>query len=391
MSSLPPLALYIHVPWCVRKCPYCDFNSHTLSQALPETAYIDALLADLDAELVDVQGRVLTSIFIGGGTPSLVSGAGYQRLLAGIRERMTLAPDIEITLEANPGTFERERFADFRRAGINRLSVGVQSFDNDALARLGRIHNADEAVKAITAAREVGFDEINIDLMHGLPEQTMATALADIDQALSLSPSHLSWYQLTLEPNTAFYSRPPTLPEEDVLADIQDAGQARLEGAGFQRYEISAWSRPGHEARHNLNYWRFGDYLGIGAGAHGKISRLVGQGLEIERRWKTRQPETYLARHGDPSGFVAGQRKLSRDERGLEFLMNALRLGDGVPRALWERHTGLDDARLDAHTRAAIARELMFETHSRIQATPLGLLFLNDLLALCDDSVLARS
>ncbi|SPJ32296.1 Oxygen-independent coproporphyrinogen-III oxidase-like protein YqeR [Kushneria phyllosphaerae] len=391
MSSLPPLALYIHVPWCVRKCPYCDFNSHTLSQALPETAYIDALLADLDAELVDVQGRVLTSIFIGGGTPSLVSGAGYQRLLAGIRERMTLAPDIEITLEANPGTFERERFADFRRAGINRLSVGVQSFDNDALARLGRIHNADEAVKAITAAREVGFDEINIDLMHGLPEQTMATALADIDQALSLSPSHLSWYQLTLEPNTAFYSRPPTLPEEDVLADIQDAGQARLEGAGFQRYEISAWSRPGHEARHNLNYWCFGDYLGIGAGAHGKISRLLDKGLEIERRWKTRQPETYLARHGDPSGFVAGQRKLSRDERGLEFLMNALRLGDGVPRALWERHTGLDDARLDAHTRAAIARELMFETHSRIQATPLGLLFLNDLLALCDDSVLARS
>lgn len=391
MSSLPPLALYIHVPWCVRKCPYCDFNSHTLSQALPETAYIDALLADLDAELIDVQNRVLTSIFIGGGTPSLVSGAGYQRLLAGIRERMTLAPDIEITLEANPGTFERERFADFRRAGINRLSVGVQSFDNDALARLGRIHNADEAVKAITAAREVGFDEINIDLMHGLPKQTMATALADIDQALALSPSHLSWYQLTLEPNTAFYSRPPTLPEEDVLADIQDAGQARLEGAGFQRYEISAWSRPGHEARHNLNYWRFGDYLGIGAGAHGKISRLVDQGLEIERRWKTRQPETYLARHGDPSGFVAGQRKLSRDECGLEFLMNALRLGDGVPRALWERHTGLDDARLDAHTRAAIARELMFETHSRIQATPLGLLFLNDLLALCDDSVLARS
>lgn len=391
MLSLPPLALYIHVPWCVRKCPYCDFNSHTLLEDLPETAYIDALLADLDAELVDVQGRVLTSIFIGGGTPSLVSGAGYQRLLTGIRERMTLAPDIEITLEANPGTFERERFADFRRAGINRLSVGVQSSDNDALARLGRIHDADEAVRAISTAREVGFDELNIDLMHGLPGQSMASAMADIDQALSLAPSHLSWYQLTLEPNTAFYSHPPTLPEEDVLADIQDAGQARLEGAGFQRYEISAWSRPGHEARHNLNYWRFGDYLGIGAGAHGKISRAGEQGLMIERRWKTRQPETYLTRHGDPRGFVAGHRVLSRDERGLEFLMNALRLSDGVPRALWQQHTGLDDARLDAHTRAAIARELMLETHSRIQATPLGLLFLNDLLALCDDSVLARS
>ncbi|WP_438765526.1 radical SAM family heme chaperone HemW [Kushneria sp. TE3] len=391
MLSLPPLALYIHVPWCVRKCPYCDFNSHTLTQALPEQAYIDALLADLDAELVDVQGRVLTSIFIGGGTPSLVSGAGYERLLAGIRERLTLADDIEITLEANPGTFERERFADFRRAGINRLSVGVQSFDNEALTRLGRIHDAGEAVHAITTAREVGFDEINIDLMHGLPGQTMATALSDIDQALALEPSHLSWYQLTLEPNTAFYSRPPELPEEDVLADIQDAGQARLEAAGFQRYEISAWSRPGHEARHNLNYWRFGDYLGIGAGAHGKISRPEGQGLAIERRWKVRQPETYLERHGDPHGFVAGHRELSRDERGLEFLMNALRLSEGVPRALWPRHTGLDDARLDAHTRAPIARELMCDTHARIQATPLGLLFLNDLLALCDDSVLARS
>nr|WP_115854485.1 radical SAM family heme chaperone HemW [Kushneria indalinina] len=391
MLSLPPLALYIHVPWCVRKCPYCDFNSHTLTDALPETAYIDALLADLDAEMANVQGRVLTSIFIGGGTPSLVSGAGYQRLLAGIRERLTLAPDIEITLEANPGTFERERFADFRRAGINRLSVGVQSFDNEALARLGRIHDAGEAVHAITTAREVGFDEVNIDLMHGLPGQTMASALADIDQALALEPSHLSWYQLTLEPNTAFYSRPPELPEEDVLADIQDAGQARLEAAGFQRYEISAWSRPGHEARHNLNYWRFGDYLGIGAGAHGKISRPGDQGLEIERRWKTRQPETYLARHHDPRGFMAGSRVLSRDEKGLEFLMNALRLSDGVPGELWRRHTGLDEARLDAHTRAPIARELMLETHARIQATPLGLLFLNDLLALCDDSVLARS
>nr|WP_086900469.1 radical SAM family heme chaperone HemW [Kushneria marisflavi] len=391
MSFLPPLALYIHVPWCVRKCPYCDFNSHALSGALPEAAYIDALLADLDAEMINVQGRPLTSIFIGGGTPSLVSGAGYQRLLAGIEARLTLAPDIEITLEANPGTFERERFLDFRRAGINRLSVGVQSFDNDALARLGRIHDADEAVRAISTAREVGFDEINIDLMHGLPGQDKARALADIDQALALAPSHLSWYQLTLEPNTAFYSHPPTLPEEDVLADIQDAGQARLEGAGFQRYEISAWSRPGHEARHNLNYWRFGDYLGIGAGAHGKISRPDDEGLTIERRWKTRQPETYLARHDDPRGFLAGHRRLSRDERGLEFLMNALRLSDGVPRALWHQHTGLDDARLDAHTRAAIARELMSETHSRIQATPLGLLFLNDLLALCDDSVLARS
>ncbi|MFC0337438.1 oxygen-independent coproporphyrinogen-3 oxidase [Kushneria avicenniae] len=391
MLSLPPLALYIHVPWCVRKCPYCDFNSHTLTRALPEAAYIDALLADLDAELPDVQNRALTSIFIGGGTPSLISGEGYQRLLAGIGERMALAPDIEVTLEANPGTFERERFADFRRAGINRLSVGVQSFDNDALKRLGRIHDASEAVRAIATAREVGFDDINIDLMHGLPGQNMASALADIDQALALSPSHLSWYQLTLEPNTAFYSQPPTLPEEDVLADIQDAGQARLEAAGFQCYEISAWSRPGNEARHNLNYWRFGDYLGIGAGAHGKVSRPGAQGLDIERRWKTRQPDTYLARHHDPRGFLAGHRLLSRDERGLEFLMNALRLSDGVPSALWQQHTGLDETRLDAHTEAPIARELMFETRSRIQATPLGRLFLNDLLALCDDSVLARS
>ncbi|MEC9482594.1 MAG: radical SAM family heme chaperone HemW, partial [Halomonas sp.] len=309
MNQLPPLSLYVHVPWCVRKCPYCDFNSHGVGRSaeLPEDGYLTALLADLDADLALAGQRELTSVFIGGGTPSLMSADFYGRFFAALNERLALSRDCEITLEANPGTVEQRRFAGYREAGINRLSIGVQSFQPAQLEALGRIHSGTEAERAVTSARCAGFDNINLDLMHGLPGQDVAQAIDDLEQALALSPEHLSWYQLTLEPNTEFHSQPPRLPEDDTLWDIQDAGHQRLEQAGYNRYEISAYARPGRRSRHNLNYWRFGDYLGIGAGAHGKLSRPGASGtLDIERRWKSRQPDAYLRRLDDPRGFVAG-------------------------------------------------------------------------------------
>ncbi|MCK0744776.1 radical SAM family heme chaperone HemW [Chromohalobacter nigrandesensis] len=388
MTTLPPLSLYVHVPWCVRKCPYCDFNSHGVGHdsALPERAYVDALLDDLDAELALARGRELVSIFIGGGTPSLLSGAAYRRLLQAIEARLPFASDIEITLEANPGAVEHDRFAAYREAGINRLSLGVQSFQSLQLERLGRIHDGDEAAQALRNARAAGFDNVNLDLMHGLPEQGVEDALADIEQALALAPEHISWYQLTLEPNTEFYSQPPRLPDEDVLCDIQEAGHARLEAAGYHRYEISAYTRPDHQARHNLNYWTFGDYLGIGAGAHGKLSAWQTDGaLAIERRWKVRQPEAYLRRAQDPRGFVAGRRALETQELPLEFLMNALRLTEGVPRYYWRERSGQPDTLLDARLEEARAKGLLRDPAQRLQASPHGLLFLNDLLALCDE------
>ncbi|WP_016854188.1 radical SAM family heme chaperone HemW [Halomonas smyrnensis] len=383
---LPPLALYIHVPWCVRKCPYCDFNSHGVGSgaSLPEEAYLAALIADLDADLPLAAGRELVSIFIGGGTPSLMSADFYGRLLDAISARLTFADDIEITLEANPGTVERGRFAGYRAAGINRLSIGVQSFQDAQLSELGRIHSGDEARLAVAEARQAGFDNLNLDLMHGLPGQTPALALDDLDQALALSPEHLSWYQLTLEPNTEFHSRPPVLPEEEALWDIQELGHERLEAAGFARYEISAYARPGRAARHNLNYWRFGDYLGIGAGAHGKLSAHDDHGFHVERRWKTRQPEAYLRRHDDPRGFVAGREPISPEELPLEFAMNALRLVEGVPLSTWSAHTGRPLDRLQASLEAARKKGLLVEDGERLQASPQGLLFLNELLALID-------
>lgn len=388
MPELPPLGLYVHVPWCVRKCPYCDFNSHGVghSRELPEQAYLTALLTDLDQEVMRAGPRQLASIFIGGGTPSLMSSGFYRTLLAGVAQRLELAPDCEITLEANPGTLEQGRFAGYREGGINRLSIGAQSFQTEQLKALGRIHDGEQAHHAVISARRAGFDNLNLDLMHGLPRQDVALALDDLDQALSLNPEHLSWYQLTLEPNTEFYSHPPTLPEDETLWDIQDAGHARLEAAGLARYEISAYARPEQRSRHNLNYWQFGDYMGIGAGAHGKLSHWSEDGeLVVERYWKSRQPEAYLRRQHDPRGFLAGSQRAITSALPLEFAMNALRLVEGVPLDEWLRTSGRPLYELEEKLAKARKKGLLMEDSFRLQASPQGLLFLNDLLASIND------
>ncbi|NYT71816.1 radical SAM family heme chaperone HemW [Halomonas sp. QX-2] len=391
-DTLPPLSLYIHTPWCVRKCPYCDFNSHEpgthgfTPRDLPEAAYLDALLQDLDSDLGLAAGREIKTIFIGGGTPSLLSPAFYERLLKEVQIRLPFSKEIEITLEANPGTTEQERFIGYRKAGINRLSLGIQSFQPDQLHALGRIHSGDEAIAAVTQAREAGFANINIDLMHGLPNQTPQLAMDDIAQALALAPEHLSWYQLTLEPNTAFHSHPPVLPEEEALWDIQDKGHQLLEQAGFKRYEISAYASAGHQSRHNLNYWQFGDYLGIGAGAHGKLSRIDSNGeWHIERRWKTRQPDAYLKRVEDLRGFIAGKQLIKTDGLPLEFAMNALRLTDGVSLETWRANTGQASAMLLTRLQSAEKKGLLMQMPEKLRASPQGLLFLNELLALISD------
>ena len=371
---LPPLALYIHIPWCVRKCPYCDFNSHAAGPTLPEEEYVDALLADLDADLQHVHGRPLTSIFFGGGTPSLFSDRALGRLLEGVERRIAFAPDIEITLEANPGTFEQAKFKGYRSLGINRLSIGVQSFQEAKLKALGRIHNGDEAIRAADMARAAGFDNFNLDLMHGLPEQSIEDALFDLRTAISQGPTHLSWYQLTMEPNTVFWSQPPTLPEDDLLWDIQEAGQALLAAEGYAQYEVSAYAQPGKQARHNLNYWTFGDFLGIGAGAHAKLSTPAGC---IQRTWKTRLPKDYL----DPAkAFQAGERLLAADELPFEFLMNVLRLTEGAPAELFSQRTGLPLQQLEQARREAERQGLLQADPARLAATTKGQLFLNDLL-----------
>ncbi|MHA3734542.1 radical SAM family heme chaperone HemW [Pseudomonas sp. Eth.TT006] len=374
LPTLPPLALYIHIPWCVRKCPYCDFNSHTASPVLPEQEYVDALLADLDQDLHAVYGREISSIFFGGGTPSLFSAEVLGRLLKGVEQRIPFADDIEITLEANPGTFEQEKFVAYRKLGINRLSIGIQSFQQQKLEALGRIHNGDEAVRAAGMARQAGFDNFNLDLMHGLPDQSLEDALSDLRQAIELKPTHISWYQLTLEPNTVFWNQPPVLPEDDTLWDIQEAGQALLAEHGYAQYEVSAYAQPGRPARHNLNYWSFGDFIGIGAGAHGKLSHPDGR---VVRTWKTRLPKDYL---NPAKSFQAGEKTLSNDEMPFEFLMNALRLTAGVESRLYTERTGLPLESLAEQRREAEQSGLMQVEPSRLAATERGQLFLNDLL-----------
>ena len=378
--QLPPLALYVHIPWCIRKCPYCDFNSHAATPELPEQAYVAAVLADLDLDLVHVHGRRLESIFFGGGTPSLFSAQALQALLVGIEQRIPFSPSIEITLEANPGTFEQEKFAAYRALGINRLSIGIQSFADSKLQALGRVHSGTEAIAAIEMARKAGFDNFNLDLMHGLPNQSPEEAIADLQTAIDLAPSHLSWYQLTMEPNTVFWSKPPVLPEDDVLWDIQEAGQALLAEHDYIQYEVSAYARAEAVALHNVNYWSFGDFIGIGAGAHGKVSDPQGR---IQRTWKTRQPTDYL---NPEKPFLAGSNILAAEDLPFEFLMNALRLTDGVELKLFSERTGLSMTALQDGLSEARQRGLLFDDPQRLAASAQGQLFLNDLLQIFLDA-----
>lgn len=376
LTTQPPLSLYIHLPWCVKKCPYCDFNSHA-AQTLPEAAYIDALLLDLERALPDIWGRKIHTVFFGGGTPSLFSADGIDRILTGVRALTQLMPGAETTLEANPGTVEAVKFAGFREAGVTRVSLGIQSFNPRHLQALGRIHDDSEARRAAELAA-THFDTFNLDLMFALPGQTLAEALADIDTALSFEPPHLSAYHLTLEPNTPFgHAAPPNLPDDDLAADMQMAIESRLNEAGMQHYETSAYARPHHASRHNLNYWQFGDYLGIGAGAHSKLSfhdRII-------RQMRTKHPQQYL--NAIKAGtHIADARTLTRDDLPFEFMMNALRLNEGVPAALFEARTGLPLIVCAAALEHARGRGLLETDASRLKPTLQGQRFLNDLLAL---------
>jgi len=378
-TSLPPLSLYVHIPWCVRKCPYCDFNSHTHSEALPEKQYIASLFADLESDLPSVWGRPVQSIFIGGGTPSLFSAEAIDEIIAGLRLRLPLEPMAEITLEANPGAIEVGKFAEFKDAGINRLSIGCQSFNNRYLENLGRIHTAQDAINAAESAHAAGFDNFNLDLMFGLPEQTLDMAMADIQQAIALSPSHISHYQLTIEPNTLFHHSPPALPEDETNWAMQEQCEELLADAGYGHYEISAHAKKGKQCQHNLNYWQFGDYLGIGAGAHAKISRADEQ--NITRSWKQKHPEKYLAA-ADSNNHIAGTSILSRDDAAFEFMMNTLRLKQGFSKTLFSERTGLSLHQISNALEVAEQRNLITHNLSTIQATQHGWHFLNDLIAL---------
>lgn len=377
MPTCLPLGLYVHIPWCVRKCPYCDFNSHRLDEVLREKAYVEALLCDLDGELANVRDREIETIFIGGGTPSLFSAEAIARLLEGIRVRLPVSGTAEITLEANPGTAESDKFRGLRQAGVNRLSIGVQSFDETMLQRLGRIHGRGEAIDAAVMAREAGFESFNLDLMFGLPGQTVEEGIADIRTALALKPDHLSYYQLMLEPNTLFHKYPPTLPAEESVWAIQQAGQALLADANLTQYEVSAYARGGKRCLHNLNYWRFGDYLGIGAGAHGKITDM--HTATITRTAKIKHPQHYLAAKGQPER--QGARTLVADsELRFEFLMNALRLRDGFTGDLLTARTGLPIESLEPEFGQGVEEGLLEESGGHFRCTPAGFDFLDTVL-----------
>ncbi|EKO3952155.1 radical SAM family heme chaperone HemW [Vibrio fluvialis] len=383
MLTPPALSLYVHIPWCVQKCPYCDFNSHALKADIPEEEYIDALLEDLDTDIERYQlagdPRLLHSIFIGGGTPSLISADGIGRLLRGIEARIAFKPDIEITMEANPGTIEAERFVGYRHVGVTRISIGVQSFEPEKLTRLGRIHGRDEAVNAAKLAHQIGLNSFNLDLMHGLPDQTLDQALADLDRAIELAPPHLSWYQLTIEPNTMFYFKPPTLPDDDALWDIFDLGHQKLTEAGYVQYEISGYSKPGYQCQHNLNYWRFGDYLGIGCGSHGKLSFADGR---IVRTTKVKHPRGYLAAYQNLAKPYLDSEQLVEDvDRPFEFFMNRFRLIEPCPKADFSATTGLPISVIQPTLDWAIEQGYLSDNDTHWQITEKGKLFLNDLLA----------
>lgn len=375
-----PLALYIHLPWCVRKCPYCDFNSHQVPAELDQFSYIYSLLRDLDYELESypVGPRRVRTIFIGGGTPSLFRSEAIGQLLSGIRARVSCDEDLEVTLEANPGTLEHDRFAGYRRAGVNRLSIGVQSFHADSLRELGRIHGPAEARQAIASAREAGFDNLNIDLMGALPGQSLQMALDDVAAAVAEAPVHISYYQLTLEPNTPFHHRPPeALPDHDQEYRLLSAGRRLLEEAGYEQYEVSAFSRPGMQCRHNLNYWRFGDYIGLGAGAHGKVTEIASG--RVVRRWRVKSPARYQSLAGG-AGVLAGERRLASDDLMLEFMMNALRLRGGFPPGLFSERTGCAEQLLWSCLERPLDRGLVQFEEGRLCATELGWRFLDDIL-----------
>ena len=374
-SQNPPLSLYIHFPWCIEKCPYCDFNSHKVSANFPEEQYINSLLEDLETDLPLIWGRPINTIFMGGGTPSLFSATAINRLLSGIRARLPLIANAEITLEANPGAVEAENFAGYCDAGVNRLSLGVQSFNPEHLKALGRIHDGEQAIRAFQMARKAGFERINLDLMHALPNQSVEQALHDLNIATSLKPEHISWYQLTIEPNTAFYSKPPVLADEEHNYQIFTAGIKQLHAQSYIRYEISAFSIKNEASKHNKNYWEFGDYVGLGAGAHSKITHVPSG--NILRRQKMRQPKSYLNKD---KPYLAAETAIKIEELPLEFMMNALRLCNGVTTEQFSAHTGLAPTLIDAAVEKAQKQGLMHHWPKRIEATAKGLQFLNDLL-----------
>ena len=376
-TSLPPLALYIHFPWCVQKCPYCDFNSHELKKGLNEKEYINALISDLEQELPSFWGRSISSIFMGGGTPSLFSPESIDQLISALRARVTFAPNIEITMEANPGTVELGKFGEFRHAGINRLSIGIQSFNDEKLKSLGRIHGRKEAIRAAEQAHDAGFNSFNLDLMYGLPYQTLAQAVDDIETAIALEPKHLSHYQLTIEPNTFFHHHPPTTADDDNLWEMQLACQTSLAKNNYAQYEISAYAKEGAQCQHNLNYWQFGDYLGIGAGAHGKLTNAPEQ--KIHRSWKVKQPKDYLD-NATTDKRISGEKLLSREDAAFEFMMNALRLNNGFETEIFQQHVGLPISVIEKQLKQAEEKEWISWDIKRIKPTKIGRQYLNNLL-----------
>lgn len=373
LAALPPLSLYVHWPWCVRKCPYCDFNSHEAKGELPEQAYLDALRLDLEQSLPLIWGRKIHTVFIGGGTPSLMSAAGLDRLMSDLRTLLPLELDAEITMEANPGTFEAERFRSYRESGINRLSIGIQSFNPAHLKALGRIHDGDEALRAVEIAKNT-FENFNLDLMYALPSQTLEEARRDLETALSFAPPHLSLYHLTMEPNTVFAKYPPVLPDDDLSADMQDMIAEVTGAAGYEHYEVSAYAQPGRRARHNLNYWKFGDYLGIGAGAHSKLSFPH----RVLRQARFKQPASFIeaAKRGNP---VQEEHEIGRADMGFEFMLNALRLTGGFDPNLFGERTGMNIGAITKALNEAEAKGLIYRDHKLIKPTELGQRFLNDL------------